>query len=110
MIHKINIGDKDFTDIISGKKTFAIVKEEINKVTVGDLIALNEYNQSGEHTGNSCLVYVDYIEENHPFVTDECVAISIKPCEVGRFDRPYDMSMRCANYSVPYATRGAKND
>ena len=104
MIHKIDVGDKDFSNVILGKKSFVIVRK--NGYHIGDLLAINEYNEQEEHTGNSCLVYIDYITEEHPFLRDGYVAMSIKPCEVGRFDRPYDMSIRCANYSVPYATNG----
>lgn len=106
MIHQINIGDKDFSDIISGKRTFAIMDKK--HIAEGDLIALNEYDETDTHTGNSCIVYVDYITRVHPFVKEGCVVMSIKPCEVVRFDRPYNMSMMCADYSIPYATTGGK--
>ena len=106
MIHKINVSIKDFSNVISGKKTFGIIFVKENKIAVGDLLALNEYDETETHTGNSCLVYVDYIEEKHPYVTKECAVVSFKPCEVGKFDRPYRMETMCADYRVPYATRG----
>ena len=108
MIHRINVGDKIFSDIISGKKTFVITN--CLYVSEGDLIAINEYDETDTHTGNSCLVYADYVAEKHPFVNEGYVAVSIKPCEVGRFDRPYRMETMGANYSVPYATRGENYD
>lgn len=105
MIHQINIGDKEFSDIISGKRTFALTKTD-REIAVGDLLALNECNEQDKHTGNSCLVYVDYITEEHPYVKEGCVAMSIKPCSVWRHDRPLNEMRVDKDYSVPYATGG----
>ena len=109
MIHRINVNHQEFSDVVSGKKTF-IISRAINNMAAGDMIAINEYNEANAPTRNSCLVYVDYMIKDHPLVNDGCVAMSIKPCEVGKFDRPYHIEKRCADYSVPYATRGVTND
>lgn len=65
MIHAIKIQPPYFDDVISGKKTFEIRLND-REYQEGDYLALNEWEQTssvgGHHTGRSCIVYVDYIE------------------------------------------------
>jgi hypothetical protein len=109
MIHKKDIGDKDFSDIISGKRTFVILRKG-DEVSEDDLIAFNEYNEAEEHTGNSCVVIVDYITENHPFLVQNCVVASIKPCTVAKSFGSFNPATMETNYCVPYATGGFKDE
>lgn len=105
MIHGLKICTAYFKDVICGKKTFEVRKND-RDFKVGDLLALNEYDPKGEfYTGNSCLVYVDYILDGD-YCQDGYVIMSIKPCSVLKFVAPYNSSKMSADYSVPYATRG----
>lgn len=65
---------------------------------MGDLLALNEYDLGKkEYTGNSCLVYIDYILNDNEYCKEGYVVMSIKPRWVGKSaDR---------DYCVPYATK-----
>lgn len=102
MIHELKMLPEYFDAVISGKKSFEIRKND-RPFKVGDLLALNEFN--GNYTGNSCLVYVDYILDNPTYVKEDMVIMAIKPCAVCRVTSPHDMAMLGADYSVPLATR-----
>ena len=105
MIHQLNVFSEYFLAVASGKKTFAVVKKD-KAISVGDMLAINECeNDSGVHTGNSLLVYVDYIQED-AHTEEGYVAMSIKPCVVCLKAEPYDRCKITHDYSVPYATRG----
>lgn len=103
MIHELKIAPKYFEDVISGKKTFEIRKND-RKFRVGDLLALNEYIiERNIYTGNSCLVYVDYVLDDIEYAKAGFIIMSIKPCCVGRRDEHYITDVKL--YSVPLATR-----
>lgn len=105
MIHEFRTNTECFEAIISGKKTFTIIGSDRN-VKVHDLLALNEYDQdTRRHTGNSCVVYVDYIQED-ACVDEGYVCMSIKPCVVWAKEEPFDRCRLTTDYSVPYATKG----
>ena len=59
------------------------------------MLALNEYD-GVRYTGNSCLVYVDYIMYDPEYVKKDMVVMAIKPCRVSVIK----------NFSVPFATAG----
>lgn len=76
MIHALKILPNYFEDVISGRKTFEIRKND-RDYKVGDLLALNEW--TGEtYTGRSCLVTVDYIIDDKDFCKEGYVIMSIK--------------------------------
>lgn len=101
MIHELKILPNYFNDVISGKKTFEIRKND-RLFCEGDLLALNEYNaETKGYTGNSCLVYIDYILNNPEYCKNGYVVMSIKPCAVVKSGSPFNN-----RYTVPYATRG----
>ena len=102
MIHELKILPMFFEAVISGKKTFEIRKAD-RPYKVGDLLALNEYDNG--YTGNSCIVYIDYILNDKVFCRDGYVTMSIKPCAVWKQDAPFDRAALKYDYSVPYATR-----
>lgn len=105
MIHELKILTKYFQDVISGRKTFEVRKYD-RPFHVGDLLALNEFDEKNKcYTGNSCLVYVDYILNDKEYCKKEQVVMSIKPCAVHRFGCPRSMVREGADYTVPYATR-----
>ena len=65
MIHELKILPEFFKAVISGEKTFEIRKYD-RPFHKGDLLALNEYDSEKRiYTGNSCLVYIDYIDLMH---------------------------------------------
>ena len=110
MIHELKILPNYFADVISGKKTFEIRKFD-RPFHSGDLLALNEYDaESKSYTGNSCLVYIDYILDDKEYCKQGYVVMSIKPCVVCRHNRPYSEYKCGVDYSVPYATRESEVD
>lgn len=108
MIHELKILPHYFTDVLCGEKTFEIRKND-RPFHKGDLLALNEYD--GEYyTGNSCLVYVDYIMNDAEYCKKDMVIMSIKPCSVYRHTEPFRPEKITKDYSVPLATIGVQAD
>ena len=106
MIHELKIYPEYFKSVISGEKTFEIRKND-RPFHKGDLLALNEYD--GQYwTGNSCLVYIDYILNDPDYVKKDMVVMSIKPCGVYKYDRPFKEFKMVHDYSVPLATGGGE--
>ena len=60
MIHQLKIIPDHFHDVISGRKTFEVRRND-RDFHAGDLLALNEYDAVFGYTGRSCLVRTDYI-------------------------------------------------
>lgn len=105
MIHELKILPKYFVDVVSGKKTFEIRKFD-RPFHKGDLLALNEYNAERKcYTGNSCLVYIDYILDDKEYCKQGYVVMAIKPCVVWKKNAPRSEIKYEYDYSVPYATR-----
>lgn len=106
MIHELKLLPKYFADVLSGKKTFEIRKYD-RPFSEGDLLALNEYDADNKYyTGNSCLVYVDYILDDADYCKEGYVVMSIKPCVVHKVGRPVNHCSLAEDYSVPLATKG----
>ena len=104
MIHELKILPEYFNAVISGEKTFEIRKND-RPFHKGDLLALNEFD--GQHwTGNSCLVYVDYILNNPDYVKKDMVIMGIKPRSVLRHTGLFYPAKNANDYSVPFATVG----
>lgn len=104
MIHELKIYPEYFKAVISGEKTFEIRKNN-RPFHKGDLLALNEFD--GQFwTGNSCLVYIDYILDNPDYVRKDMVVMSIKPCTVCKHNRPFSDYKFAHDYTVPLATEG----
>ena len=104
MIHELKIYPEYFKAVISGEKTFEIRKND-RPFHKGDLLALNEFDGQS-WTGNSCLVYIDYILDNPDYVRKDMVVMSIKPCAVYKYDRPFSDYKLAHDYTVPLATEG----
>lgn len=107
MIHSLKILPQYFADVISGEKTFEIRVYD-RPYHKGDLLALNEYDADRKcYTGNSCLVYIDYILNDAEYVKKNMLVMSIKPCSVYRHDTPCrPEKLLTKDYSVPLATKG----
>ena len=103
MIHELKIYPDFFKAVISGEKTFEIRKND-RPFKKGDLLALNEFDGQ-YYTGNSCLVYIDYIMDDADYVKKDMVVMSIKPCSVYRHTEPFSPNKLAKDYSVPFATR-----
>lgn len=103
MIHELKIYPHWFEKVISGNKTFEIRKND-RPFEEGDLLALNEYDFD-HYTGNSCLVYVDFIMNSPEYIKEDMVAMSIKPCSVYRYTEPFNPIKLHNDYSVPLATQ-----
>lgn len=105
MIHELKIAPEYFKDVLSGKKTFEILKND-RPFRNGDLLAMNEYDpETKGYTGASCVVYVDYILDDEVYCKSGYIIVSIKPCFVHFMDRPFNPSMMTADYSVPLVKR-----
>lgn len=95
---------------IKGEKTFEIRKFD-RPFHKNDLLALNEYDADRKcYTGNSCLVYIDYILDDAEYVKKDMVVMAIKPCSVIRHTEPYNPMMITKDYSVPLATKEVRSD
>lgn len=110
MIHELKIKPNFFTDVITGEKSFEIRKND-RPFKKGDLLALNEHD-GVNYTGNSCLVYVDYIIDNPEYVKKDMVVMAIKPCTVFFHTEPFNPIKITKDYSVPVikVKGGAKHD
>lgn len=105
MIHELKQLTNYFADVISGRKTFEIRKFD-RPFHEGDLLALNEYDPKNKcYTGNSCLVYIDYILNDDEYCKKGYVVMSIKPCGVRKATAPRSEITFSEDYRVPYATR-----
>ena len=103
MIHELKIYSDYFNAVIAGKKTFEIRKND-RPFKVGDLLALNEWDWNA-YTGNSCLVYVDFIMNLPEYIAKDMIVMSIKPCTVYRHEEAFNFTKSCKDYSVPLATK-----
>lgn len=105
MVYAVVTHPKYFSEIVSGRKTF-IVAKDVLECSVGDFVAINEYNEeNGIFTGNSVIVYIDYIQRGDEWVKDGFAIMSIKPCSVIKHTDPLDSCRMKLDYGVPYATR-----
>lgn len=105
MIHELKIHPKFFNDVRLGKKTFEIRKND-RPFREGDFLALNEYDQVNKlYTGNSIIVYVDYILNDPDFCKDGYVVMGIKPCDVFKRKSPINQITMQEDYSIPLATK-----
>lgn len=115
MIHELKIATEFFQEVISGRKTFEI-RENDRNFKVGDLLALNECRVGDDnkisYTGASCLVEVDYILKNTPFLKNGYVCLSIKPCIVRKYtEEKAPLNGRVSFiYKVPIATSEDKTE
>ena len=105
MIHQLKLQTLYFSDVLSGKKTFEIRKND-RGFQVNDFLALNEFDTDAErYTGRSCLVYVDYILDDVGYNKVGYVTMSIKPVHTFKAIKPVNEFNLCADYSVPLATK-----
>lgn len=110
MIHELKTLSQYFNAVRSGKKTFEVRKFD-RPFHEGDLLALNEYDAERKcYTGNSCLVYIDYILTDSEYLKNGYAVLAIKPCGVHRFGTPFKSVCMTEDYSVPLATLGIKED
>ena len=106
MTHELKIYPEHFKDVISGRKSFEVRKFD-RPFHEGDLLALNEFDPAIKcYTGNSCLVYIDYILNDSDYCKKDMVIMAIKPCTVLLHTEPYNHNKLTRDYSVPLATKG----
>lgn len=105
MIHALKQYPEFFLDVTTGKKLFEVRKKD-RDYKVGDLLALNEYDpETKSYTGASVLLHVDYILDNPEYCKEGYVVMSIKPCAVHKLDTPFNVNLRCNDYTVPLAAQ-----
>ena len=78
MIHQLKILPEHFEDVISGRKTFEVRRND-RDFRIGDLLALNEHDSVFGFTGRSCLVRTDYILSDTKYCKPGYVILSIRP-------------------------------
>lgn len=101
MVHELKTNPEYFEDVISGRKLFEVRKND-RFFEVGDLLALNEYDEVNQvYTNRSCVVYVDYILNHATYCKEGFVVMSIKPCHVIKVEKPYNLNYMCSDYTVP---------
>lgn len=100
MIHAVKQAPEYFEDVINGRKTFEVRKND-RDYREGDLLALNEYGANG-YTGRCCLVKIDYILNDERYCRDGYITMSIKPCYVNIHDS-FDFSFNQNIFAVPLA-------
>lgn len=103
MTHELKTYPQYFKDVIAGKKTFEIRKND-RPFKEGDLLALNEFDGQA-YTGNSCIVYIDYIMTDPDYCKKDMVIMSIKPCSVYRHTKPFNPNVLHSDYKVSLATK-----
>jgi hypothetical protein len=84
MIHQLKTTTGYFDDIAKGLKPFE-VRENDRGFSVGDFLALNEYDELTEkETGRCVLVEVVYVLNDRNFCRDGQVIMGIRPCWISR--------------------------
>lgn len=88
MVHQLKCAANYFEDVITGKKTFEVRKNDRN-FHVGDYLALNELtphecNSKHEHleTGRSAIFRVHYILDDPAYCKEGYVILGIEACSV----------------------------
>lgn len=88
MVHQLKCAANYFEDVITGKKTFEIRKND-RDFHVGDYLALNELtphecNDKHEHleTGRSAIFHVHYILDDPAYCKEGYVVLGIEACGV----------------------------
>lgn len=103
MIHALKIKPEFFESVLSGKKTFESRLCD-RDYRVGDLLALNEYDDAKGYTGRCCLVKIDYILDDVTYNRDGYVIMSIKPCFVSIHDE-FNCMYNRDPFTVPMVER-----
>ena len=95
MIHQLKIESCFFAEMVEGRKTFEVRKND-RDFHEGDYLGLNEItlhscNEAGEHkeTGNFMLVKVLNVFKDYRFVKDGYVIMSIRPCSIKEVEWDY---------------------
>lgn len=95
MIHQLKIEKQYFEQIVLGKKTFEVRRND-RDFHEGDYLGLNEItdhpcNDKGERkeTGNFILVKVLNVFDNPAYVKEGLVIMSIRPCEIKETEWDY---------------------
>lgn len=78
MIHALKTEPKYFIDIANGKKTFEIRKFD-RSFTIGDFLALNEFDPEEEYTGRCMMVEIVYMLDEAEYCKEGYVVLGIKP-------------------------------
>ncbi len=89
MIHQLKTKHMSFEDVVSGARTFEILRKDVD-YKVDDFLALNELNDhmaktNGEmekETGRCCLVQVNYILDSPEYCKEGYVVLGIEACTI----------------------------
>lgn len=83
MVHQLKCAANYFDDVVTGRKTFEVRKND-RDFHVGDFLALNECNSEHEHleTGRSAIFHVHYILDDPAYMKEGYVILGIEACTV----------------------------
>lgn len=88
MIHQLKCEAKYFNDLVNGRKTFEVRKND-RDFHVGDYLGINELtkhpcNAEKEHkpTGRCAIFRISYILDDPKYMKDGFVVLGIVPCEL----------------------------
>lgn len=79
MIHELKISPEYFMDVVSGKKTFEIRKND-RDFKVGDYAKLNEYDAENGYTGESMTFEITYVMTDAEYVKEGFAVLGIRRC------------------------------
>lgn len=79
MVHAVKIKPQYFKDLVTGKKTFEVRKNDHN-YKVGDIIALNEFDDKSGYTDKSALFVITYVMTDKEYVKEGFAVLGVKRC------------------------------
>ena len=76
-IHDLKIDPDYFDDVITGKKTFEVRRND-RDFKVGELLNLQEYDrEKREYTGHNIIKGIGYILDNQEYLREEYIILGI---------------------------------
>ena len=103
MIHSLKTLPKYFDAVARGNKNFEVRKND-RPFTVGDYVALNEYNADSVYTGKCMLLEITYILDEQYYCKDGYVILGLSPCAIRSKSRMFEEVDMCYN-GVPVYKR-----
>lgn len=87
MVHAVKILPQYFKDLVTGKKTFEVRKNDRN-YKVGDFIALNEYNPKKGYSGKFVMFKITYVLDNPEYCKTGYVILGLSEYSVAEDKKP----------------------
>jgi ASC-1-like (ASCH) protein len=82
MTHKLKTINPYYHDVLSGKKTFEVRRND-REYSIGDIIVLQEYDaDTGKYSGRELSAWITYILDDERYVREGYIIIGIEVLEV----------------------------